>query len=322
MSEMAQSQSIRSQSRSGVVMTALSFTIWGLAPLYWKLLDEINPWELLAHRVAWSAVVAAFLVIVLKRWREIAVAFRRPMNLLNAVGCGVLIATNWGIFLYAVSIENILESSLGYFIAPLMHVMIGCVFLKERLRAWQFAAFALAAGGVANMIYTGGRVPWIAIGLAVSFCLYAVLRKKSQLESLPGLSAEMAPLALPAIAFLAMIHRFGGGVLPTISWPMMLLLISTGAVTAAPLLCFAYGARRVTLTTVGFCQYIGPTAHFLLAVFVFREKFIASDLFSFVLIWIALGIYSWDGLRNHVRLRAGAAQPQPVTVTVTEDNCS
>ena len=215
----------------------------------------------------------------------------------------VLLVSNWFTYVWGINHERILETSLGYFITPLVTVILGWAVLRERLRPAQVVAFVLAAAGVANLAAAGRveRFPWVALTLAGTFSLYALIRKTSRLESLPGLTAETAVLSVPAAALLAVLAARGGGALGRADWQTHLLLAGVGVVTAAPLLLFAYGARRIRLTAVGFLQYLAPTGTFCLGLFVYREPFGRAQAITFGLIWTGLAVYTADSLWRAAR---------------------
>ncbi len=304
MAETAAIRSAERRSSSGAALTAMSFVMWGVLPIYWKPLVSLSAWTVLAHRIIWSLAFTSLLLTYRRRWRELPAAFGSGRDYFWVLISSMLLGGNLIAYMWGMIHGFVVECSLGYFIAPLAHTLLGCVVLKERLRFWQAASFALAAAGVLNLMVGYGRFPWIALTLAGTFALYSLFRKKSKLESLPGLAAETTLLSIPALGYLIILHQSGHGALGHASWPITLLLIGSGVVTSLPLLCFAYGARRVTLTTVGFLQYLAPMGQFLLGVFVFKEKFTSQHMITFALIWVAIAIYSWDSVRNRTREKA------------------
>lgn len=286
-----------SQHSKGLVSALTAFTIWGLAPLYFKLLHEASALEIVSHRILWSVVLLA--VVLASRHgftvlRKIA-RFPRLAGLLTVTT--VLTATNWLLFVWAINNGHVLEASLGYFIAPLINVLFGRIFLGERLRPLQAAAVGLAACGVLWRIWHLGALPWIPLALSTTFALYGLLRKRAPVESLDGLFVETciaAPLALGYVVWLAGsgASHFGP------SFASMLLLAGTGVLTAIPLWLFTNGARQLRLTTLGFCQYTAPSLQFLLAVLVFNEAFNHVALVGFAFIWGGLALFSIDALRQ------------------------
>jgi len=278
--------------------------MWGLLPVYWKQLARVPAWELLANRVLWTFVFAAAVVSVGRRWGEVTRLARSKAGVLRAVVCAALLGANWLIFLWAVNHGHLVDCSLGYFVNPLMSVLLGWLLLRERLGAWQIVAVTLAAAGVASILIGKGRLPWIGMSLAGTFALYGLLRKTAHVESLPGLVAEAALMTVPAGVYLAVSPGGAETAFAQLTAGEHLLLVGTGAITALPLLCFAYGARRIALSTVGFLQYLAPTCMFVLGVFVYAEPITGTDLAAFGLIWAGLAVYSADGV-----LRRPAAIP-------------
>lgn len=283
----------------GILLAVASTCIWGLFPLLFKTVTHIGALEVLAHRSAWSLVFVTILMVLMGRRREIfSKAFYASKTLRTMAFSGVAIACNWGIFIWAVSHNVVLQSSLGYYISPLMSVVLGVVFLRERLVPLAWVAVGLAALGVAVLVFNLGALPWVSLGLAVSWSIYGLVRKMAPVGSLPGLYLEtlmLLPWALGYIAWLGLssgeAFAFGGDVTDS------LLLAGTGFVTAMPLLLFARAARILRLSTLGVLMYIVPTAQFILAVFVFEEPFTRAHLAAFALIWLGLGIYGWSSAR-------------------------
>ncbi len=288
----------------GVVLGLGATCIWGLFPLVFKTVAHIPALEVLAHRSAWSLVFVVVLMVLVGRKRELtSKTFYAPKILKTMALSGLAVAMNWGVFIWAVANDLVLQSSLGYYISPLMSVMLGVVFLHERLNRTAWGAIALAALGVLVLVVNLGLIPWVSIALAVSWAIYGLVRKTVPVGSLPGLYLEtllLLPIALAYIIWLEFVDRtavFGG------NWQDTALLAGTGFVTALPLLLFARAARIVRLTTIGVLMYIVPTGQFILAVFVFQEPFTSSHLMAFVLIWSGLAVYAWGSSRK--------TKPQP-----------
>jgi chloramphenicol-sensitive protein RarD len=284
----------------GLLATLAAFLIWGLFPLYWKLLEHIPAVQIMAHRLVWCFVlVAAFLL--LRRgagwWRAIVVQ-PRLVTLLSVTA--LLISANWWLYIWAVNNGHIVETSLGYFINPLVNVLLGVMILKERLNPRQWLAIAIAALGVAWLTLQVGHLPWIALALAFSFGTYGLLRKIAVVESVPALGFESSVLFLPALGFLLWLEFSGAGGFGDYGVATDLLLIGGGLVTALPLALFAFGAQRIPYSMVGVLQYIAPTLQLLCGVVVFGEPFTTTQAVGFSCIWLALAIYAGDGL---VRLR-------------------
>lgn len=280
----------------GTIYAFASYALWAVLPIYWKLLKGVPPLEVLAHRMVWSLVVLLGLLAFKQRWQWVARARRNRRTLLTFVATAVLLTTNWFVYIWAVDAGFIVEASLGYFINPLINVLFGAVFLGERLRGWQKVAILLALSGVLWLTISYGALPWIALTLATSFGLYGLLRKTAVLESLEGLSLEMMILFLPALGYLIYLAVVGDFSLGRVSALQNVLLVLTGVVTAVPLLLFAMGARRVPLTTMGILQYVAPTGQFLIGIFLYHEPFNQIQLVGYGLIWLALLIYTGEGI--------------------------
>ncbi|MBP7751462.1 MAG: EamA family transporter RarD [Planctomycetes bacterium] len=291
------------QVRIGVAAAVFAFVAWGLLPVYWKAIAVIPPAEILAHRILWTTLFAAAALGATRRFGEVAAACRSRRAVAAFVGAGLLLGANWFTFITAVNSDRVFECSLGYYINPLVNVVLGGLFLKERFRPWQLAAIVLAAAGVAYLTAGGGRFPFIALVLALTFAFYSLVRKTACYEALPGLFLEAAVLLAPALTYLAWLGAAPWAAPERASASVPALLAGTGVVTAIPLLTFAFGARRIRLTTVGFIQYLTPTGMFLLGVFAYKEEFAARHRVAIVMIWIALALYSLDAVRA---ARAGA----------------
>jgi chloramphenicol-sensitive protein RarD len=291
----------------GAAAAALAYCLWGIFPLYIKQVASVSPLEIVAHRSVWCLVFMLVLLAVLKRFACLRDALRQPRTLAVFAASALLLSANWLIYVWAVNNGRVLDASLGYFINPLFNVLLGYLVLKERPRAGQWAAVALAALGVLWLTLGAGQLPWVALVLAASFGLYGLLRKTAPLGAIEGLTLEtlvLAPLmaALMAWFIFSGTGRFthGGAVLD--AW-----LLLAGPFTAVPLLLFAYGARRVTLATLGLLQYLGPSIHFLLGVYVYHEPFEPARFVGFGLIWAALVVYSGEGLWRLRRTPPAAA---------------
>lgn len=296
----------------GIFYAAGSYVLWGLLPIFWKALQHVPALEILAHRMVWSLAVVLLLVALQRHWRWLNAAFRSRRTLLTFMSTALLLSVNWFVYIWAVNTGHIVESSLGYFINPLMNVLLGIVFLKERLRLWQGAAIAVALSGVLYLTFNYGQLPWIALTLAVSFGLYGLLRKTAALNSLEGLTLETILLFPPALAYLLYLQWIGSAALGNTDAITAILLVGGGIATAAPLLLFAAGARRITLTSLGILQYIAPTLQFLIGVFLYDEPLTGARLIGFCLIWIALLLYTAEGVLHNgkaVRWRTAASKP-------------
>lgn len=286
----------RRQVRLGLIYGAAAYLWWGVVPLYFHLLRHVAPLGVLCHRVIWSLVFMGALISIQRRWGEVRAVAASPRNLgLLTVG-SLLIAANWYVFIYAVSIGQTVQASLGYYINPLVNVVLGFLVLRERLRAMQWASVALATAAVVNLALHGTSFPWIALSLAISFGLYALLRKFVHVGPLIGLMVETAILLPPTIVLLAATPV---GDTSNYDAQTYALLMLAGIVTALPLLWFANAARRLRLATLGFLQYLGPSVQLVMAVLVLGEQLSRERIIAFSLIWLALAIYTWDSVRAH-----------------------
>ena len=292
---------------SGVLAAALAYCLWGLFPLYIKQIAAVPPLEIVAHRSVWCLVFMLALLAALKRFAWLREALRQSRTLAVFAASALLLSANWLVYVWAVNNDRVLDASLGYFINPLVNVMLGYLVLQERPRAGQWAAVALAAAGVLWLTLGAGQLPWVALVLAASFGLYGLLRKTAPLGAIEGLTLEtlvLAPLTLTLMAWFVFSGegRFTQGSAAQDAW-----LLLAGPFTAVPLLLFAYGARRVTLATLGLLQYLGPSIQFLLGVYVYHEPFDPARLAGFGLIWAALVVYSGESLWRLRRNAAAAA---------------
>lgn len=281
----------------GLLYALVAYGMWGLLPIYWKLLHSVSPAAILSHRMVWSLVVVTAILTARREWAWIRRIDRRAV--LTFVAVALLLIVNWYTYLWAISAGFIVESSLGYFINPLVNVLLGGIFLGERLRPVQKIAIAIACGGVVYLTLSVGALPWIALTLAFSFGFYGLLKKTAGLNALEGMGLEMTILSVPALAYLLFSGDPASPSLLTSEWHITALLLGTGLVTAIPLLAFAAAARRLTLTTLGLMQYLAPTMQFLIGVYIYGEVFTAQRAVGFVLIWLALALYSGETLLRH-----------------------
>lgn len=280
-----------------------AYFIWGLWPLYWRLLESIPALQIMAQRVVWCASFVLLYLILRYRLAWLAPLRASPRVLMLLVVTALLIGCNWWLYIWAVNAGHVVETSLGYFINPLVSVALGVLVLRERLNPRQWLAVAIALSGVAYLTFAFGQPPWIALGLALSFGAYGLLRKVAHVGAVPGLAVESAVLLLPALAILLATSGGSGQIFAGLDAWTVGLLIATGPTTALPLIWFAYGARRVPLSLMGILQYIAPSLQLLCAVLVFNEPFTRTHLIGFACIWAALAIYAADGL---YRLRSAA----------------
>jgi len=285
----------------GVLMGAAAYGIWGTFPLYWHLMRHLPTSQVMGHRIVWSCLVLAALVGATRRWRLLAAVPRRVIALYAVAA--VLIGVNWTLFVWAVTSGFVVETSLGYFITPLVNVMLGVLVLRERLRGLQWIAVALAAAGVLHLTRVYGQPPWIALGLAASFGTYGLVKKRAPLGPMEGLFLETAILALPALLFLVIVQGSGDGAFLRGGLLNDALLVGTGLLTVGPLLLFASAVRQVPLSVMGILQYIAPTIQLLLGVFGFREPFSPAQLAGFALVWTALLLFGVDGAWARRRTR-------------------
>lgn len=290
----------------GLAWAIAAYLWWGLGPVYFKAVDHVAPLEILAHRILWSLVFLAGLITLKGRWRAVRAAAADRKTLLLLAATSVMVSANWFTYIWAVTHDQILQASLGYFINPLVSVLLGFVFLEERLSYTEWAAVAVAAAGVVWLAVGAGVMPWISLYLAFSFGLYGLLRKIARVESMEGLAIETALMLPIALVYLVIIHRQGSIAFGAVSVTTDLLLVAAGVVTATPLIWFAIAVRRLRLATIGILQYIAPTVQFLLAVAVYDEPFGTGKLVAFALIWLALALYTSAMIRRNIASRREA----------------
>jgi chloramphenicol-sensitive protein RarD len=286
--------------RSALIAGFAAFATWGVIPAYWKLLKTVSATEILAHRCVWTTLFLIGLLTWQRRWPELRQAARSRRTLLYCLASGLALSINWLFFIWAVNVGRVVETSLGYFMTPLVNVLFGAIFLRERLTRWQLISVLLALVGVFNLTLGYGQFPWIAVILCVSFGIYGLLRKKSGTRPIPGLFLETTLLTPLAIVYLLQLQRGGALIFGPAHWSFALLLVSTGVVTGLPLVWFGHAARHLRLTTIGFLQYLAPTGSFLLGVFLYHEPFTRAHLITFAFIWTALAIFTVEAvLRWH-----------------------
>jgi chloramphenicol-sensitive protein RarD len=277
---------------SGTWWVLGAYIIWGFLPVYWKALQSVPPIQVLAHRIFWSFVFAALLLWRQKRWAEFRWTFRSPRNRWLVVMTALIIGTNWFLYIWAITNDHVVDTSLGYFINPLVMILLGMLFLRERLNLWQGTACILALAGVLYLTLQYGKIPWIALYLAFSFGFYGLLRKTARVESLIGLAAETGLLSPLLLILILSWTVKGTGVVGHTSLGIHALLIGAGLVTATPLLWYTIGVRRIPLSTAGFLQYLAPSMQLLLGVVVYGEPFTSTHWISFGFIWAGLLVYS------------------------------
>jgi len=301
-SSLPASSTARPEARSGLAAAVGAFAIWGLFPLYLEPLSGVPALQIMAHRIVWCCLLVFAWLAVRGELGAVRAALANPGTRARLAGSATLISINWLVYVWAVTNGHVVEASLGYFINPLLNVVLGVFVLHERLNRAQWASVAIAAIGVLYLAVVTGRPPWIALSLAASFGMYGLIRKVVAVESVPGLATETLLLTPIAATFLVWVGLHGTGALGHSSAGVDALLLGSGLATALPLALFAYGARRIPLSTVGLVQYIGPTLQFLIGVLVFHEPFPRARAIGFLLIWSALAIYAADGLWRNRRL--------------------
>jgi chloramphenicol-sensitive protein RarD len=296
-------------SPAGGLSAAGAFLIWGVVPVYWKQMQGVSAYELIAHRSTWSLVFLLGLLVWQRNFASLRPAFVSAQAVGLNLASSVLLAVNWTVYVWAVNSGHVIESSLGYFLVPLVNVALGSLLLHERLRSLQWLAIGFAAAGVGLLLLRVGHMPWIAFTLASTWAAYGLLKKKSALGPIAGLTAETLLLLPVTAGLLVWLGLRGEGVLGHADPRLHAWVLSAGVVTSVPLLLFAYGAQRIRLTTLGLLQYIGPTVQFLIGLFVYHEPFDTARLQAFALIWAGLALYSADGLwtQRRVLLRAAGA---------------
>ncbi len=291
----------------GIIYAIGAYVLWGLLPVYWKWLHHIPAPQLLSHRIVWSFVFLLGVIWLLRQGQAFRAAVRKPRVLRLYGVAAALIGVNWLTYVWAVNAGFIIETSLGYFINPLLSVVMGVVFMRESLRRWQWAAVGVAAIGVLYLTVAYGSLPWIALTLALTFGCYGLVKKLAPLGSLYGLALETGLLLLPALAYLFFSEAMGQGAFLHAGAVSDWLLVGAGLVTTIPLLMFASAARRIPLTLVGVFQYISPTLQFLLGVLVYNEPFTTARLLGFGIVWMALIMFAVESVLSH-RTRSAAAQ--------------
>ena len=281
--------------RRGIWYAVAAYAIFGFFPLYWKLLERVPPLQTVSHPILWSCVFLLALVAAGGRWSELRAAARSPRTVGVYAAAAMAIAINWSIYIWAVNAGFVVQSALGYFILPLVHVILGVMFLGERLRRAQWVAVGLAAAGVIYLTALYRTPPWIALALALSFGVYGLLKKTAPLDALQGLSLETSVLSLPALAFLVFENHAGRGAFGHAGPRLTLVMMGAGAVTSLPLLLFAAAARRIPLSLIGMLQYINPSIQFLLGVFLYKEPFTRGQFAGFACVWAAFVLFAGEG---------------------------
>ncbi|MDI3534494.1 MAG: chloramphenicol-sensitive protein RarD [Thermosediminibacterales bacterium] len=276
----------------GILYAVMAFTVWGFLPIYWKLLNQIPAGQILAHRILWSFVFVFALLIFNGRLKGLKQVISNRKKLIGILFSAVIISINWGIYIWAVNSNHIIETSMGYYINPLITVFMGMVILKEKLYFWQIISLILASIGVLITTVQYGKIPWIALSLALTFALYGLGKKKINIDSMTGLALETFIIMPAALGYIILKQLNGTGILNMIPLSTTVMLLLSGIVTAMPLLWFAKGTKRIPLSMIGFIQYISPTINLFLGIFVFKEQFTNIHFLSFGFIWCGLILYS------------------------------
>ena len=290
--------SLANEQKQGVIYATLAFIMWGVAPMYFKLIADIAAFEILMHRVVWSFALMVLVIAIIKKWDLVKAVISNSKTLIKLALAAILLASNWGLFIWAVTTDHILDASLGYYINPLLNILLGVMFLGEKLKKLQGIAVALATIGVLIQVVSFGSFPYIAVGLALSFSLYGLIRKTVAVDSLTGMLVESAIMLPVALTYWALFLHTPTANLFVTEWQLVLLLVGTGLVTTLPLLCFTAGARRIKYSTIGFLQYIGPSIMFVLALAVYDEQVGGERWVTFVFIWLALLLFSFDSIKQ------------------------
>jgi chloramphenicol-sensitive protein RarD len=279
----------------GVGYAIGAYTLWGVLPIYWKLIHSVPALEIISHRVIWSFVFVILIILISGRFADFKESIRDRKNIRPFILTAILLSINWFTYIWAVNAGYIVESSLGYFINPLVSVLLGVVFMKEKLRVWQWVSVALALVGIAYLTWRYGSLPWIGLTLAFSFAFYGLVKKKATLYSLQGITVETGIMGIPAIGYLLFLEATGKGAFGNQPPWVLVMLILAGVVTGLPLMMFSAAARLIPLSTLGFLQYIAPTMQFFIGVLIYREPFSPDRLVGFGVIWVALLIFSFEG---------------------------
>jgi chloramphenicol-sensitive protein RarD len=285
----------------GAAFIAASYALWGILPVYWKVLDHVPAPQVLGHRIIWSVVFLALLMVAGGRWGrfryELKEISQQPKKILGIILAAITLNINWFIYIWAIINDHVIQTSLGYYINPLVSVVFGLLVLKEKMNVWQYAAFFLALAAVINLGWHFGSIPWISLSLAVTFALYGLIKKMVGAGAITGLTLETMVTVIPALIYILYMQQTGQGALSVYSPLTSLLLVGAGVVTAVPLLLFSYGTLNLSLVIAGFFQYISPTLTLLLGIFVYHEKFTPTHLISFSLIWMGLAIFTLSQIR-------------------------
>jgi chloramphenicol-sensitive protein RarD len=289
--------------KRGYAFAVATYMLWGVLPIYWKLIQSVPALEIVGHRMMWSFVFVSLIVLLKRDWGKIRSAVRDKKNLITFFATAVLLSANWLIYVWAVNAGFIVETSLGYFINPLVNVVLGVLFLKEKLRLWQWIPVGIATVGVLYLTVSYGSLPWISLSLAFTFGFYGLLKKTASLNSIQGFTIETGFMFVPASMYLIFLGGIGSGAFGTGTLFETIMLILSGVATGLPLLLFGAAAQRIDLSTLGFFQYIAPTLQFLIGVLIYKEGFNQDQMVGFGLIWTALLIFTLDSFFENRRGR-------------------
>jgi len=285
------------EQKEGVISTITAYLLWGILPLYWNLMSNVSAVEILANRIIWSLVFTMFFIMIQSKWSEIKKSFNSLKEIQFLIYRSIFIGCNWLTFVWAVNNNRVLECSLGYYINPLTTVLLGYIFLKEKLNRFQIISLFLTVIAVSLLVLNYGKLPWVSIIITVTFAFYSLFKKTTTIKPLPGLAAEAAVLTPPALIYLAIISfNSGQFYFEKISITDNILLLCSGIATAIPLLLFAYGIKKIRMTTIGLLQYIAPSCTFLLGIFIFKENYTGLTIVAFLLIWVSIVIFSWKAI--------------------------
>ena len=282
----------------GLLYAIAAYTFWGLVPIFWKQLDHIDSFEIIGHRMIWSFFIVLGLIFVLNQWKSFVSIFSQPKVLLRSVFAACFIVSNWFMFIWAVTNEHMVQISMGYFINPLISVLLGVIIFKDQLRRVQLIPLAIMLIAVLFLVIKQGELPWIALFLAFTFAFYSAIKKTIQLPAIQGMAIETGAFFIPALGYLLFLNSNGIGSFGVAS-NITILLSLAGFFTIVPLLLFAAAAKRSSMTVLGMTQYIGPSLQLLIGVFIYKESFDQTQLIAFSLIWFALIIYSIDQIKHH-----------------------
>ncbi len=308
----APSQNTPSSSlNTGLLAGIAAYTMWGLFPFYFKATQEIPPIEFVAHRILWSVPFGLLIILFRRQVGDVLTALRTPKTVLLLFLAAIALAINWGVYIYAIQIDQIFQGSLGYYINPLMYVLVGVLFFGERLTKFQGIAVLFALLGVTVLALYGGVFPWMSLILAVTFTTYGVIRKHVEIGAMPGLFIETLLLMVPALAYILYQHHNGDLQFGALGMRVDILILMAGPITVLPLLAFAFAARRLKLSTLGFLQFIGPTMQFMCGLY-FGEPFTRAHAICFGLIWIGVAIFSFDAYRSNQKSKQSLPVQSPI----------